>query len=110
MIHSQLAVVVSLMTSVSSIERLAEFGNPVCFEKLSPLSSLLINNCFIFLGIISISGARASKAALVTKTDVVDLDASNFNSIVLDKTKDVLVEFYAPCKNTQYLLFLIFHM
>ena len=44
----------------------------------------------------------------MTKTDVVDLDSSNFDSIVLDKTKDVLVEFYAPCKNTQYLLFLIF--
>lgn len=49
------------------------------------------------------SGARANKAALVTKTDVVDLDSSNFDSIALDKTKDVLVEFYAPwcghCKN-----------
>ena len=44
----------------------------------------------------------------MTKTDVVDLDSSNFDSIALDKTKDVLVEFYAPCKNTQYLLFLIF--
>lgn len=36
----------------------------------------------------------------MTKTDVVDLDSSNFDSIALDKTKDVLVEFYAPCKNT----------
>jgi protein disulfide-isomerase A6 len=27
---------------------------------------------------------------------VVDLDPSNFDSIVMDKTKDVLVEFYAP--------------
>ena len=44
----------------------------------------------------------------MTKTDVVDLDSSNFDSIALDKTKDVLVEFYAPCKNTQCLLFLIF--
>lgn len=42
------------------------------------------------------SGVRARKAALGTKTSVVDLDSSNFDSIVLDKTKNVLVEFYAP--------------
>ena len=29
---------------------------------------------------------------------VVQLDSSNFDSIALDSTKDVLVEFYAPCK------------
>lgn len=40
------------------------------------------------------SGARANKA--IFKTNVVDLDSSNFDSIALDKTKDVLVEFYAP--------------
>ncbi len=29
---------------------------------------------------------------------VVDLDGSNFDSIALDPSRDVLVEFYAPCK------------
>ena len=29
---------------------------------------------------------------------VVDLTPSNFDSIVTDADKDVLVEFYAPCK------------
>jgi len=46
-------------------------------------------------------------AVLKTKTDVVDLDSSNFDSIALDKTKDVLVEFYAPCKNIQYFPYMI---
>ena len=30
---------------------------------------------------------------------VVELDEINFDSVVLDTTKDVLVEFYAPCKS-----------
>ena len=30
-------------------------------------------------------------------SDVVDLDPSNFDNVVLDPAKDVLVEFYAPC-------------
>lgn len=29
---------------------------------------------------------------------VVELDGDNFDSIVKDPTKNVLVEFYAPCK------------
>jgi protein disulfide-isomerase-like protein len=38
-----------------------------------------------------------SNARLVTKaTSVVVLDESNFDAVVLDNTKDVLVEFYAP--------------
>lgn len=40
------------------------------------------------------TGARAIMA--VTKENVVQLDSSNFDSVALDKTKDVLVEFYAP--------------
>ena len=32
----------------------------------------------------------------VKATSVVELDPSNFESIVMDKTKDVLVKFYAP--------------
>ena len=32
------------------------------------------------------------------QTDVVDLDSSNFDAIVKDSSKDVLVEFYAPCE------------
>ena len=31
-------------------------------------------------------------------SSVVDLDASNFDSIALDASRDVLVEFYAPCE------------
>ena len=38
-----------------------------------------------------------------TKGDVVVVKGSSFNELVLDNTKDVLVEFYAPwcghCKN-----------
>ena len=30
-------------------------------------------------------------------SDVTDLDVGNFDSIVMDADKDVLVEFYAPC-------------
>lgn len=30
-------------------------------------------------------------------SDVADLDDGNFDSIVMDTGKDVLVEFYAPC-------------
>jgi len=30
-------------------------------------------------------------------SDVTDLDDNNFDSIVMDAGKDVLVEFYAPC-------------
>ena len=30
---------------------------------------------------------------------VVDLDESNFDKVALDSSKDVLVEFYAPCKS-----------
>lgn len=39
-------------------------------------------------------GTSAKVAA--AKTFVVDLDPTNFESIVMDATKDVLVEFYAP--------------
>ena len=38
--------------------------------------------------------ARIKKAP----SAVVDLDVDNFDSIVKDPAKDVLVEFYAPCK------------
>jgi protein disulfide-isomerase A6 len=30
-------------------------------------------------------------------SNVVDLTPSNFDSVVMDSQKDVLVEFYAPC-------------
>ncbi|KAL9975850.1 hypothetical protein ACROYT_G013059 [Oculina patagonica] len=40
------------------------------------------------------TGVRANK--VVPKSAVVDLDSSNFDSVALDKTKDALVEFYAP--------------
>lgn len=30
-------------------------------------------------------------------SDVVDLNPDNFDKIVMDKTKNVLVEFFAPC-------------
>ena len=45
---------------------------------------------------ICLLGARANKAAF--KSAVEDLDSTNFDSVALDKNKDVLVEFYAPCK------------
>ena len=35
----------------------------------------------------------------MVKADVVELDSSNFDFVALDKTKNVLVEFYAPCKD-----------
>lgn len=58
---------------------------------------LVINTNFSLLLCSSVIGARANKA--IFKTAVVDLDSSNFDSVALDKTKDVLVEFYAPCKD-----------
>ncbi len=36
--------------------------------------------------------------AFCNADNVVDLTASNFDSVALDSKKDVLVEFYAPCK------------
>ena len=101
MIFSQVAIVSFSTLLVSSIKRLVEFGSCVSFEH-SLLSSFPF---FYFCGeSLPFSGARANMAVLKTKTDVVDLDSSNFDSIALDKTKDVLVEFYAPCKNIQYAL------
>ena len=38
--------------------------------------------------------ARVKKAP----SFVVELGSDNFNSVVMDPTKNVLVEFYAPCK------------
>jgi len=44
-----------------------------------------------------VNGKAGSNARLVTKpSHVVDLDESNFDEVVMDATKDVLVEFYAP--------------
>lgn len=44
-----------------------------------------------------VNSKAGTNARLVTKpTFVVDLDESNFDAVVLDHTKDVLVEFYAP--------------
>lgn len=40
--------------------------------------------------------AGTNARVVVPPTAVVDLDSSNFDSIVMDETKDVLVEFYAP--------------
>lgn len=61
---------------------------------------LNVNKYQVFIAVVFLStiiGARANKA--IFKTAVVDLDSSNFDSVALDKTKDVLVEFYAPCKD-----------
>ncbi len=41
------------------------------------------------------SGAKPKKGKTVV-SNVVDLSPSNFDQVVLDKSKDVLVEFYAP--------------
>ena len=60
------------------------------------VSKNIINPRACFCLCIPLLGARASKA--VFKTAVEDLDSTNFDSVALDKTKDVLVEFYAPCK------------
>ena len=41
--------------------------------------------------------AGTSARLQVAPSDVVTLTADNFDEIVADVTKDVLVEFYAPC-------------
>ena len=40
------------------------------------------------------TGGKSKKAP----SAVVDLNPSNFDGIVMDTSKDVLVEFYAPCE------------
>ncbi len=40
------------------------------------------------------TGGKNKKAP----SDVLDLDPSNFDGVIMDTNKDVLVEFYAPCK------------
>lgn len=49
--------------------------------------------------IIKFINEKAGSRAKISKppSDVVDLDDSNFDSVVMDANKDVLVEFYAPC-------------
>ena len=51
-------------------------------------------------GIVNYINGQAGTRARVKKpvTATVDLDPSNFDRIALDSNKDVLVEFYAPCK------------
>ena len=48
--------------------------------------------------IVTFVNSKAGTSAKVSapKTSVVDLDLTNFEQIVMDPTKDVLVEFYAP--------------
>ena len=50
--------------------------------------------------IINFINGKASTRGGVKKapSHVVDLDPSNFDKIVMDTNKDVLVEFYAPCE------------
>ena len=64
--------------------------NALCNQNLTsePVSVLCIR----------LLGARAIRSVYIEKTAVQDLDLTNFDSVALDKTKDVLVEFYAPCK------------
>ena len=57
---------------------------------------IILHGIILIVMYFAASGARANKALF--KTNVVDLDSGNFDSIAMDKTKDVLVEFYAPCK------------
>ena len=49
--------------------------------------------------IIKFINDKAGSRAKISKppSDVVDLDDDNFDSVVMDTNKDVLVEFYAPC-------------
>ena len=49
--------------------------------------------------IIKFINDKAGSRAKISKppSDVIDLDDSNFDSVVMDTNKDVLVEFYAPC-------------
>ena len=65
-------------------------------------------NCYCYSDVLFTllsSDTRANIA--IFKSAVTVLDSSNFDSIALDKTKDVLVEFYAPCKpDTLYQLYL----
>ena len=68
-----------------------------CWRRLMPRNpDVHIWTVIFFRFINRESGARGfiKKPA----SAVVQLDNSNFDSIALDATKDVLVEFYAPCK------------
>ena len=82
-----------LVTYNVQFERVASCTQP---HKLLTLNCIYSKSRLITLLYVAL-GARAHKA--IFKTDVVDLDSSNFDSVALDKTKDVLVEFYAPCKD-----------
>lgn len=70
------------------------------FKRLLELV-IILHGIILIVMYFASSGARANKALF--KTNVVDLDSGNFDSIAMDKTKDVLVEFYAPCKIHKYL-------
>ena len=50
--------------------------------------------------IINFINGKAGSRGRVKKepSHVVELDPSNFDKIVMDTDKDVLVEFYAPCE------------
>ena len=63
-----------------------------CAFVVIELKVLLLNHISIASG----SGTRGRVKKAVSH--VVDLDPSNFDAVVLDSKKDVLVEFYAPCK------------
>ena len=82
----------------------------VCVENTGGVSRLILQH--ISLPPCSYNGGRSAEDIIKFINDkartragqkkapsaVVELDTSNFDTVVMDDSKDVLVEFYAPCE------------
>ena len=72
----------------------------MCYVMLFSLFFLSYTGGRSSADIIKFINGKASSRGQLKKTPsaVLDLDNSNFDSVALDESKDVLVEFYAPCE------------